>query len=418
MAWGGRIMTRNDYRKKLHKAAVSAVLAILVAGTVLLPSCGQKYAEPPFSVRSLRMEAGAVPPSAEDFITDIRTPDGRHTVDFAEKYDFAAMAAAPTIVGCATAAAGKGGRILFGACRPAKDAKLMASVGYDFFENGVGSALAPDKDAEWWKRQKDMLLALPIPLRSCNGFIPGSFRLTGPKADFAPALNYAETALRRAEEVGVKTVVFGSSGARNVPGDYLGAKEQKPDVEEGVRQYTEFCRQLCARVGDLKNVCVVIEPLRPNESNIINFVWQGVQVCEDVNSPKLCQLAQELVDLFFIGIALAEAAAEKLDHDIQGKPIGMPLTGIRPAIGYPSLPDLSINFLLDELLDMTASGMTITENGAMIPLASVSGLMIPHPKARYFSIGTIGEEQFRNYARRRQLSVDRLRPFLRSILNS
>ena len=202
----------------------------------------------------------------------------------------AAMAAAPTIVGCATAAGGKGGRILFGACRPVKDAKLMASIGYDFFENGVASALAPDKDAEWWKRQRDMLLALPIPMRSCNGFIPGSFRLTGPKADPAPALDYAETALRRAEEVGVRTVVFGSGGARNVPGDFT-VKGQAPKLEEGTAQYAEFCRQLCARVSDLKNVCVVIEPLRPNESNIINFVWQGVQICEDVNSPKLRQLA-------------------------------------------------------------------------------------------------------------------------------
>ena len=202
-----------------------------------------------------------------------------------------AMAAAPSFSGCLSGAPGKGGRILFGACRSPSDAKLLASVGYDFFEYGVASVLGPDKDNEWWKKQKDMLLALPIPLRSCNGFIPGTFRLTGPKADFGPALAYAETALRRAEDVGVKTVVFGSGGARNVPGDYLGAKEQKPNVEEGVRQYTEFSRQLCARVSDLKNVCVVIEPLRPNESNIINFVWQGVQICEDVNSPKLRQLA-------------------------------------------------------------------------------------------------------------------------------
>ena len=203
----------------------------------------------------------------------------------------AALAAAPAISGCATGAAGKGGRILFGACRPPADAKLMASIGYDFFENGVGGALAPDKDAEWWKKQRDMLLSLPIPMRSCNGFIPGKFRLTGPKADFAPALDYAETALRRAEEVGVKTIVFGSSGARNVPGDFLGPRDQHPKLEDGTEQYTEFCRQLCARVADLKTVSIVIEPLRPNESNIINFVWQGVLICQDVNSPRLCQLA-------------------------------------------------------------------------------------------------------------------------------
>ena len=196
------------------------------------------------------------------------------------------------LAGCRSLAGNGGdGRILFGACRGAGDAKLMASVGYDFWEWGAGSAFDPNKDGEWWKKQKDLILSQPIPLRSCNGFIPGSFRLTGPKAEHEPALKYAETVLRRAEEVGVKTIVFGSSGARNVPGDFLGPKEQKPQLEKGVTEYTDFCRELCRRTADLKTVQIVIEPLRPNESNIINFVWQGLQICRDVNSPRLCQLA-------------------------------------------------------------------------------------------------------------------------------
>ena len=184
------------------------------------------------------------------------------------------------------------GRILFGACRPFSDAKLMKSVGYDFLEYAAALTLIPTKGEEEWKRQKEMLLSLPLPVRSCNGFIPGTFRLTGAKADFAPALDYAETILRRAEEVGIKTIVFGSGGARNVPGDFCSKnRSEHPNLEEGAAQYTEFCRQLCKRTVDLKDVSMVIEPLRPNESNIINFVWQGVQICKDVNSPRLNQLA-------------------------------------------------------------------------------------------------------------------------------
>ena len=202
-----------------------------------------------------------------------------------------ALAATSSVAGKAFGEPKAKGRILFGACRPPEDAKLMASIGFDFFEYGVAFVLDPEKDGEWWKRQRDMLLSLPIPMRSCNGFIPGTFRLTGPNAEHGAALDYAETALRRAEEVGVKTVVFGSGGARNVPGDFTGPREQKPNLEEGTAQYADFCRKLCARVADLKTVTVVIEPLRPNESNIINFVWQGVQICEDVASPRLAQLA-------------------------------------------------------------------------------------------------------------------------------
>ena len=226
--------------------------------------------------------------------------------------EFLLGAAAAGFAGCASAPASKdgGGRILFGACRGIKDVKTMKSVGYDFWEWGCGSAFAPEKDGEWWKRQRDEILAAPLPLRSCNGFIPGKFRLTGPAADHEPALKYGETVLRRAAEVGVKTVVFGSSGARNVPGDFTAKDRSKmPDLEKGVVQYTEFCRELCRRTEDLGDkVTMVIEPLRPKESNIINFVWQGMQVCEDVNSPRLNQLA----DIFHMMMGRESACSIKL----------------------------------------------------------------------------------------------------------
>ena len=213
--------------------------------------------------------------------------------------EFLMAAAATGVAGYATgdnaccASACKCGKanILFGACRPLKDAKLLKAHGYDFIETGAAAAFVPTKSDEEWKKQKDVILNCGLPLRSCNGFIPGTFRLTGPNADFEPALKYAETVLRRADEVGTKTIVFGSGGARNVPGDICGAKEQKPLPEKGVEQYTEFCKLLCKRVEDLKTVQVVIEPLRPNESNIINYVFQGLAICRDVDSPRIRQLA-------------------------------------------------------------------------------------------------------------------------------
>ena len=121
---------------------------------------------------------------------------------------------------------------------------------------------------------------------------------------------------------------------------------------------------------------------------------------------------------------LAEAAAEKLDEETRRmieksksqKVNGAKGRGIRPAIGYPSLPDLSVNFLLDELIEMKSIGITLTENGAMDPPSSVSGLIIRHPAARYFSIGSISEEQFEDYTRRRGLTSERMRQFLRAVL--
>ena len=90
--------------------------------------------------------------------------------------------------------------------------------------------------------------------------------------------------------------------------------------------------------------------------------------------------------------------------------------GIRPAVGYPSLPDVSLNFVIDRLIGLRQIGIRLTEHGAMKPHASVSGLMIACPKAHYFSVGRIDEEQLADYARRRGLPLELARRFLTSNL--
>lgn len=143
-------------------------------------------------------------------------------------------------------------------------------------------------------------------------------------------------------------------------------------------------------------------------------------VSDYADDPYNRMMAQLLAD------RLAEAAAERL-HEVVRKEIwgyakDEQLTipemlqerfqGIRPAVGYPSLPDASMNFVIDNLLQFSQIGITLTESGAMRPHASVSGLMISHPEARYFTVGKIGEDQLVDYARRRQLPVDTVRKFL------
>ncbi len=86
--------------------------------------------------------------------------------------------------------------------------------------------------------------------------------------------------------------------------------------------------------------------------------------------------------------------------------------GIRPAVGYPSLPDQSVIFIIDELLKMNEIGIELTPNGAMNPHASVCGIMIAHPAARYFAVGKISDEQLRDYARRRGTTPESLYRFL------
>jgi 5-methyltetrahydrofolate--homocysteine methyltransferase len=115
---------------------------------------------------------------------------------------------------------------------------------------------------------------------------------------------------------------------------------------------------------------------------------------------------------------LAEAFAEKLHERVRhecGYGESTPLTneeriaekyrGIRPALGYPACPDHTDKRKIFDALGATSIGMDLTEHFAMTPAASVSGLYLSHPDARYFSVGKVDRDQVADYARRKHMTV-------------
>lgn len=123
---------------------------------------------------------------------------------------------------------------------------------------------------------------------------------------------------------------------------------------------------------------------------------------------------------------LAEAFAEKLHQQARkdwgyGKGEQLSNTelvaekyrGIRPAPGYPACPDHSEKHTLFKLLDVEANtGVSLTENFAMLPAASVSGLYFAHPHARYFSVDQLTQDQVQDYARRKQQPLKEIERWL------
>ena len=177
------------------------------------------------------------------------------------------------------------------------------------------------------------------------------------------------------------------------------------------------------------NLCLAdfIRPLSQQKRDQLGLFCTTVdaEIVEQYHQDDyLSMLAQTLCD------RLAEASAEKLHEQVRKEFWGYApdehLTmeqshreeyqGIRPAVGYPSMPDTSVNFILNELLGMKDVNIRLTESGMMTPHSSVSGLMFAHPKARYFELGKIGEDQLRDYAKRRGIPLELMRRFLQSSL--
>ncbi len=129
---------------------------------------------------------------------------------------------------------------------------------------------------------------------------------------------------------------------------------------------------------------------------------------DDYNAIMVKALADRLAEAF------AELMHERARRDWGYEPdegfsgeelIAEKYRGIRPAFGYPACPDHTEKTALWELLGADEIGISLTEHFAMYPAASVSGLYLGNPKARYFAVGPVDREQVEDYARRKEVTV-------------
>jgi 5-methyltetrahydrofolate--homocysteine methyltransferase len=90
--------------------------------------------------------------------------------------------------------------------------------------------------------------------------------------------------------------------------------------------------------------------------------------------------------------------------------------GIRPAVGYSVMPDQSILFRFNEILNLSEIGISLTENAAMHPTSSICGLMIANPNAHYFMINKIGTDQLEDYTKRKNSTTEIEKKWLSQVL--
>ncbi len=173
-------------------------------------------------------------------------------------------------------------KIKLGICSSPNRAEKLKKAGFEFIESGVGGLLKPETPDSDFAPQIEKLKACALPIRSCNGFIPGKFRLTGPDTTHDEALEYAFTACRRAEAIGIPYIVLGSGTARKIPDGF--------DAEKAKLQFFAFCQKLGKRIKDFK-LTIVLEPLNKSETNLLNSVTEGIAYVDAIGHPRIQLLA-------------------------------------------------------------------------------------------------------------------------------
>jgi len=185
----------------------------------------------------------------------------------------------------------------------------------------------------------------------------------------------------------------------------------------------QFLRQQLEKPADQPHFCLA-DFIAPRESGRLDHlgafaVTAGHGVTAFAREFESCHDDYSAIMVKALGDRLAEALAElmhKRARDLCGFGRAEALTmeeiihekyrGIRPAPGYPACPDHTEKRVLFDLLGAeSAAGITLTENFAMQPASSVSGLYFNHAAARYFAVGKLGRDQVEDYAGRKGIPV-------------
>lgn len=183
-------------------------------------------------------------------------------------------------------AAEQAAKVLIGYCAGLKGLETAKAAGFDYVELGA-TEIAALSDADF-EAALEQAKKIGIPTPNANLFLPASLRLTGAQpADPEEQLTYVRKTFARLNRLGVKILCFGSGGARRVPEGF--------SKEEAFAQLVAFGKRI-APEARANGITVVIEPLRRQETNIINTTAEGLALVKAVGDPNF----QLLIDFFHL----------------------------------------------------------------------------------------------------------------------
>jgi len=226
--------------------------------------------------------------------------------------------------------------------------------------------------------------------------------------------------------------IFGLFPANSV-GDDIEVYDQ--EKTKTLAKFLTLRQQLKKKEGE-PNIALS-DFIAPKDSEIEDYIGCFC-VSTGFGSDELSKAYEDKIDDYSsimvkaIADRLAEAYAEYLHKEIRTNKWGYvrnedldnkelikeSYKGIRPAPGYPACPDHLEKETIWKLLDVEkAIGVKLTESLAMWPASSVSGYYFANEKSKYFGLGNINEDQLIDYAKRKNIDIEKARKWLSPNLN-
>lgn len=209
-------------------------------------------------------------------------------------------------------AVGQARQVRVGYCSTLKNIEAAKAAGFDYVELGT-SEIAALSDDEYEKAVIHIKrVGLPVPVT--NLFLPAALKVTGPQIDRDQQVAYVKKTFARLSRLGTEIVVFGSGGARRVPEGF--------SKEDAFKQLVEFGKRI-APEARAHGLVVAIEPLRREETNLINSAAEGLELVTAIDDPNF----QLMVDFYHLASEREDAqiivrAREHIRHLHMANPQG------------------------------------------------------------------------------------------------
>jgi len=173
----------------------------------------------------------------------------------------------------------------FGICASYREATTLETYPFDYLEENVQRFLIPERPQEEFEKLWQEARQLPVPIEAANVLFPAGIRLVATptqSVDTKRLERYIKTVLRRAEQVGIRIIVFGSGQARTCPPDC-----SYPDAVQQIRSHFSQWSEWAQNHG----VEIVLEPLRYEETNTLNTVTEAGALVASIDRPAARLLA-------------------------------------------------------------------------------------------------------------------------------
>lgn len=164
----------------------------------------------------------------------------------------------------------------------------IKTSGFDFVEFPL--VLLQNLPDEEFERLCHELKIIGLDADACCNMFPSYLRLTGPQRDIEAAQLYLNSAFGRLSVLGTKKIIFGSSGARNLP--------EGTDKETGYQQIAALVTEIVLPLLVQYNLTLCMEPIGHYEANFINTLDEGIIIVNMVNHPRVRLLADSVHMLY------------------------------------------------------------------------------------------------------------------------